>query len=101
MARTSYYRYRNLDNLSLEPLAKDIEGYRFSKVRADFFAALSVALLSVPQALAYSIVVGVPPVSGIISMVIGTMIAALLSSSSHLVIGPNNATALLVQAASI
>jgi SulP family sulfate permease len=36
--------------------------------------------------------------AGIISMALGTSIGALLSSSSHLVIGPNNATALLVQA---
>jgi len=93
--------YRYSDDLSLEPLAKDVDRYTFQKLRGDISAALSVALLSIPQALAFSIVAGVPPIAGLISMVLGTMIAALLSSSSHLVIGPNNATSLLVQAASI
>jgi len=97
--RKQAYRYK--DDLSLEPLAKDVDRYSLKKLRGDISAALSVALLSVPQALAFSVVAGVPPVAGLISMVLGTMIAALLSSSSHLVIGPNNATSLLVQAASI
>jgi SulP family sulfate permease len=87
------------DALSLLPLVKDAQGYTFQKARSDISAAVSVALLSIPQALAYSILVGVPPIAGIISMVLGTAIAALLTSSSHLVIGPNNATCLLVQAA--
>lgn len=86
------------DAISLGVLVKDAEGYTFQKARCDLSAALSVALLSIPQALAYSLVVGVPPIAGIISMVLGTSIAALLSSSSHLVIGPNNATCLLIQA---
>ncbi len=90
---------RLYDGLSFEPLAKDIEGYSLVKARADCFAAFAVACLSIPQALAYSVVANVPPIAGIISMVLGTMISALLSSSSHLVIGPNNATSILVQAA--
>jgi sulfate permease, SulP family len=87
------------DALSLRALAQDAEGYDIKKAWSDISAALSVALLSVPQALAYSIVVGVPPIAGVISMVLGTAIASLLASSSHLIIGPNNATCLLVQAA--
>lgn len=87
------------DALSLNMLIKDAHGYTARTARKDLAAAVSVALLSIPQALAYSIVVGVPPMAGIISMVLGTAIASLLTSSSHLVIGPNNATCLLVQAA--
>jgi len=101
MVRKITEQIRYSDDLSLEPLAKDVERYSFGKLRRDLMASLSLAMLSVPQALAYSIVAGVPPVAGVVSMVLGTLIAALLSSSSHLVIGPNNATSLLVQAAAI
>lgn len=99
MAQERAFGGRGYDGLSFEPLAKDIEGYTLEKAKADLYAAFAVACLSIPQALAYSVVAGVPPAAGIISMVLGTMIAALLSSSSHLVIGPNNATSILVQAA--
>lgn len=90
---------RTNDDLSLRPLVKDVENYSLQKLSQDLWPALLVALISVPQALAYSLVVGVPPAAGILSMVLGTAIAALFSSSRHLVIGPNNATALLVQVA--
>ena len=87
------------DELSLEPLILDAKRYSWGKARKDLMAALSVALLSVPQALAYSLVVGLPPMTAIVSMTLGTVIAALLGSSSHLIIGPNNAACLLVQTA--
>ncbi len=89
------------DAISLSVLVADAKGYSFKKARSDISAAVSVALLSIPQALAYSIVVGVPPIAGIVSMVLGTAIAALFTSSRHLVIGPNNATCLLVQTATV
>lgn len=101
MAQGFSLPHTGVDELSIEPLVRDAQGYSFAKARSDLMAALSVALLSVPQALAYSIVVGVPPMAAVISMVLGTSIAALLCSSSHLVIGPNNATCLLVQAATL
>ena len=90
-----------VDELSIEPLVRDAQGYSFAKARRDLLSALSVALLSVPQALAYSIVVGLPLATAVISMILGTSIAALLGSSSHLVIGPNNAACLLLQAAMV
>jgi SulP family sulfate permease len=87
------------NDLSLQPLMKDIRNYSFDKIRGDGTAAVAVGMLSIPQAIAYSIVAGVSPSAGLVAMMLGTLIAAFLSSSSHLVIGPNNATSLLVQAA--
>jgi SulP family sulfate permease len=101
MAQGFSLPHTGVDELSIEPLVRDAQGYSFAKARSDLVAALPVALLSVPQALAYAIVVGVPPMAAVISMILGTSIAALLCSSSHLVIGPNNATCLLVQAATV
>ena len=101
MAQGFFVSHVGADELSLEPLIRDAQGYSFLKVRKDLVAAICVALLSVPQALAYSAVVGLPPMAAVVSMILGTAIAALLSSSSHLVVGPNNASCLLVQAAMV
>ncbi len=84
-------------DISLTPLQRDIAGYNTAMWKGDFFAAFAVALLSIPQALAYAIVVGLPPSCGLLSTILGTSIAALLGSSRHLVSGPNNTTVLLVQ----
>ncbi len=85
--------------LSLEPLKRDIRKTTLSTLKNDINAGLAVALLSIPQAIAYSIAIGVPPIAGILSTIFGTIVASLCSSSRHLIIGPNNATVMLVQTA--
>jgi len=87
------------DDISLRPLKKDISNYSWNVFGKDLWAALSVAVLSIPQAIAYSIVVGLPAYCGLMATIFGTMICSLAGSSRHLIIGPNNTTILLVQSA--
>ncbi len=87
------------EELTLEPLKKDLRGYSTKTLLHDMWAGLSVSLLSIPQALAYSIVVGLPAFCGLATIMFGTALAALLGSSRHLIMGPNNASVLLVQGA--
>jgi sulfate permease, SulP family len=87
------------EEISLRPIKKDLAFYSKAVFTQDFWAGFAVSLLSIPQALAYSIVVGVPPSCGLIATILGTAICALLGSSRHLVVGPNNTTVLLVQGA--
>lgn len=87
------------EEISLRPIKKDLRSYNWGVLWHDLLAGLAVSLLSIPQALAYSIVVGLPPYCGLMSTIFGTGICALLGSSRHLVIGPNNTTVLLVQSA--
>jgi SulP family sulfate permease len=89
----------NQEEISFEPLKKDFATYNRTEFRRDFWAGLAVTLLSIPQAIAYSIVVGLPPYCGLMSAIFGTGLAALLGSSRQLVLGPTNTTVLLVQAA--
>jgi len=89
----------NQEEISLEALRNDVATYNRATFRSDFWAGLAVTLLSIPQAIAYSIVVGLPPSCGLMSAIFGTALAALLGSSRHLVMGPTNTTVLLVQAA--
>lgn len=87
------------EELSFKPQIQDIKTYNLKYFQSDFWAALAVALLSIPQGIAYSIVAGLPPACGIWATVLGTIVAALFGSSRLLVVGPGNATTLLVQTA--
>lgn len=88
--------YSAHDEISLDPIKRDLKGYSIETFKADVYAGLIVALLAVPQALAYSLVAGLPLSCGLLAAVFGTLIAALFGSSSQLVVGPTNAISLLV-----
>jgi len=60
----------------------------------DLVAAISVAMVAVPQAMAYAAIVGVNPVYGLYAAIIPALIAALFGSSNHVVTGPTNTIAL-------
>lgn len=64
-------------------------------VRTDLNAALSVFLVLIPQSLAYSVIVGVPPVVGLTVAAVATVAAAPFVSSPYLQTGPVAITALL------
>ena len=54
-----------------------------------------VALVSVPNALAFSVIVGLPPVTGLYTSIIGALVFGLLGYSRRLVVGADSATAIL------
>jgi SulP family sulfate permease len=58
------------------------------KLRADLLAGLTVVVVLVPQALAYAMLVGVPPVYGLYAASIPTLVYALVGSSRFMAIGP-------------
>jgi SulP family sulfate permease len=63
--------------------------------RGDLIAGLSVAVLLIPQALAYAEIAGMPAVYGLYAAALPPIVAALLASSRHLQTGPVAMTALL------
>jgi SulP family sulfate permease len=65
-------------------------------LRADLIAGLSVAVMGVPQAMAYAMIAGLPPVYGLYTATITCFVAALIGSSNHLVIGPTNASCMVL-----
>ncbi len=75
-----------LSNESRPTLAQYLRG----SLRADVVAGLTVAVMGVPQAMAYAIIAGLPPVYGLYTAIVTCTIAALLGSSRHLVTGPTN-----------
>lgn len=65
-------------------------------LRADVVAGLTVAIMGVPQAMAYAIIAEVPPIYGLYTAIIPCVIAAIMGSSHHLVTGPTNALCMVL-----
>ena len=86
------------DEVSLSVLWRGLKGYGINMFKHDALAAISVALLSVPLSMAYALAAGLPPVVGIFATIFGTIFAAAFGSSRHLIIGPTNTVAILIQA---
>ena len=76
---------------------------RFAKLRdalpGDLQAGLTVALVGLPQCLAYALLSGLPPAYGLSTAVAAGLVAALLGQSAQVVTGPTNTTGLLILAA--
>lgn len=87
------------DEITLTSLQRDFKKSTWETLRFDLFAGLSVAMLAVPQAMAYALVAGLPISCGLFAAIFSTLIAAVFGSSRHSVAGPTNAIAILIQAA--
>jgi SulP family sulfate permease len=66
---------------------------------ADLQAGLTVALVGLPQCLAYALLSGLPPAYGLSTAVAAGLVAALFGRSAQVVTGPTNTTGLLIFAA--
>ena len=84
-------------SISFAPFRDELRGYRFSFFRDDLLAALAVALMTIPQSIAYSLLANLPPTAGLFSAIFGTIFAAAFGSSRQLVSGPSTGTAILLQ----
>jgi SulP family sulfate permease len=65
-------------------------------LRADAMAALTGAVVVLPQAVAFATIAGLPPQYGLYAAMLPAIVAALWGSSRHLVSGPTTAISVLV-----
>jgi SulP family sulfate permease len=70
--------------------------YSWPDAQKDLLAGVTVAAISLPQAMAYALIAGVDPRFGIYSAIVVTFVASIFGSSSHLINGPTNAISLVV-----
>src|SRR5271170_7942761 len=70
--------------------------YSWGNTRNDLLAGVTVAAISLPQAMAYALIAGVDPRFGLYSAIVVTLVASIFGSSSHLINGPTNAISLVV-----
>lgn len=78
------------------PFFADLRRYHAAALRADGRSALAVMLLALPQALAFATIAGVPLVYGVMSSAVAAMVSPLFASSRFTVVGPSNATSLML-----
>src|SRR5208337_3776185 len=69
--------------------------YTSDILKRDALAALTVAAISLPQAMAYALIAGIDPRYGLYSAIVVTAVAAIFGSSAHLINGPTNAISLV------
>ncbi len=71
------------------------ENYNSKFLRADIISGLTVALVLIPQSMAYAELAGLPPYFGLYAAFIPPMVAALFGSSHQLATGPVAVVSLL------
>ncbi|MEJ2455999.1 MAG: SulP family inorganic anion transporter [Candidatus Thiodiazotropha sp.] len=67
-----------------------------SDLKADFTAALTGAVVVLPQGVAFATIAGMPPQYGLYAGMVPAIVAALLGSSRHLVSGPTTAASVVL-----
>ncbi|MFZ0548745.1 MAG: SulP family inorganic anion transporter [Candidatus Promineifilaceae bacterium] len=76
-----------------------VKNYNRENFRQDIIAGITVAVILLPQAIAFSLVAELPPQMGIFAAVVGSVVGALWGSSNQALTGPTNALSLLVLSA--
>jgi SulP family sulfate permease len=72
----------------LLPALAWLRRYRLSDLRGDLTAGLTVAVMLIPQGMAYALLAGLPPVVGLYAATFPLMVYAFFGSSRQLAVGP-------------
>lgn len=94
----TFRRWLRDDGIFFSRPAAVLSGYSAADLRPDLLAGLTVAVVLLPQAIAYAMIAELPPQMGLYTAVMAAVVGALWGSSRHLQSGPTNATSLLVLA---
>ena len=84
------------DLSSYLPIVEVVRSYRRQDLPHDVVAGVAVGMLTVPQAVAYALLAGLPAQAGLYACLAPMVIHALLSSSRQLIVGPVAIAALMV-----
>ncbi len=80
------------------PFVATLRAYTPRKAKFDLVAGLTVALFTIPQAMAYALIANMPPIAGIFAAVAASILGAAFGSSEFLVDGPTNAISVVLAA---
>jgi len=81
------------------PILEWIQNYNKILFKGDLSAGITVAIMLIPQGMAYAMIAGLPPVYGLYAAIFPQLIYALMGSSRQLAVGPVAMDSLLVAAA--
>ena len=80
------------------PFIREFKGYTWKRLQRDLIAGATLTLVSIPQAIGFALILGLPPMPVVISMVVGGFVSALFFSSYHHVFGPTTSVSLITAA---
>jgi len=81
---------------NLFPILNTFKEYSATSLNSDCKAALNVALLAIPQGMAYALVSGLPIQYGLLGSAVAPIMGSVFSKSKFITLGPTNATAVLL-----
>ncbi|MDG1965427.1 MAG: sulfate permease, partial [Flavobacteriaceae bacterium] len=81
------------------PILEWIQNYNKALFKGDLSAGITVAIMLIPQGIAYAMIAGLPPVYGLYAAIFPQLIYALMGSSRQLAVGPVAMDSLLVATA--
>ncbi len=80
------------------PFVPELRRYSWAKFRADLLAGATLTLVSIPQAIGFSLILNLPPQPVIVALIVGGFVGSLFFSSHHHVFGPTSSISLIVAA---
>ncbi|MEQ6123703.1 solute carrier family 26 protein [Pseudotenacibaculum sp. MALMAid0570] len=80
----------------LIPILEWLPNYNVSRFRGDFIAGITVAIILIPQGIAYALIAGLPPIYGLYCALVPQVIYAIFGSSRQVAIGPVAMDSLIV-----
>ena len=91
-------RLKNLFDINQfrPPILQTISNYNSQKWSGDWRAGINVALLAIPQGMAYALVAGLPISYGLLGSAIAAVMGGLFGGGRFITLGPTNATAVLL-----
>ncbi|HPZ09352.1 MAG TPA: sulfate permease [Candidatus Eremiobacteraeota bacterium] len=81
---------------SIFPLLDSLRNYSKEDFTGDLTAGLTIAVLLIPQGMAYAMIAGLPPVAGLYASIVPVAIYAIMGTSRQLSVGPVAIISLLV-----
>ena len=75
-----------------------ITDYKSVDLKSDLLAGITVAVLLIPQGMAYALIAGLPPIYGLYAALVPQIVYAVLGTSRQLAVGPVAMDSLLVAA---
>jgi sulfate permease, SulP family len=80
------------------PFVNELRRYSWDKLRHDLIAGATLTLVSIPQAIGFALILGLPAMPVILAVVVGGFFSALFFSSYHHVFGPTTSVFLITAA---
>ncbi|MEO6131512.1 MAG: solute carrier family 26 protein [Saprospiraceae bacterium] len=87
MASSSYFD-ASIERLYPMMLPAWLKNYQRSDFKPDLLAGLTVGVMLIPQAMAYAMLAGLPPIYGLYASTVPLIVYSFLGSSRHLSVGP-------------